>query len=132
MGPVEIRRIERWLATARLTLAISSLFAIWMYPTQISSALGLGGTTTWVGKFSAGVSIQNFTHVILAVGLPIGSHGIFCFPGGLGVHGVRPMRVHQTEDREMPRPCGFIPNSAEKSGIAPSLDHRICARVRFA
>src|SRR5579864_2176782 len=36
MGPGEVRRIERWLATARLTLAISALFAIWMDPTQIS------------------------------------------------------------------------------------------------
>jgi len=36
MGPGEIRRIERWLATARLALAIPSLFAIWMGPTHIS------------------------------------------------------------------------------------------------
>jgi len=36
MGPGEVRRIERWLATARLALAISALFAIWMEPTQIS------------------------------------------------------------------------------------------------
>jgi hypothetical protein len=36
MGPLEVRRIERWLATARLALAITSLFAIWMYPTRIS------------------------------------------------------------------------------------------------
>jgi signal transduction histidine kinase len=36
MEPGEVRRIERWLATARLALAISALFAIWMEPTQIS------------------------------------------------------------------------------------------------
>jgi len=36
MGPGDVRRTERWLATARLALAISSLFAIWMYPTEIS------------------------------------------------------------------------------------------------
>ena len=36
MGPLEVRRIERWLATARLALAITSLFAVWMYPTRIS------------------------------------------------------------------------------------------------
>jgi signal transduction histidine kinase len=36
MGPGEVRRIERWLATARLALAISALFAIWMGPTHIS------------------------------------------------------------------------------------------------
>jgi signal transduction histidine kinase len=36
MGPGEVRRVERWLATARLALAISALFAIWMDPTQIS------------------------------------------------------------------------------------------------
>jgi signal transduction histidine kinase len=35
MEPGEIRRIERWLATARLGLAISALFAIWMDPTEI-------------------------------------------------------------------------------------------------
>ena len=32
MGPGEVRRIERWLATARVGLAISALFAIWMDP----------------------------------------------------------------------------------------------------
>ena len=32
MGPSEVRRIERWLATARVGLAISALFAIWMDP----------------------------------------------------------------------------------------------------
>jgi signal transduction histidine kinase len=36
IGPGEVRRIERWLATARLTLAISALFALWMDRTQIS------------------------------------------------------------------------------------------------
>ena len=36
MEPSEVRRIERWLATARLALAISALFAVWMGPTPIS------------------------------------------------------------------------------------------------
>ena len=35
MEPGEVRRIERWLATARLGLAISALFAVWMDPTEI-------------------------------------------------------------------------------------------------
>ena len=55
MGPVEIRRIERWLATARLTLAISSLFAIWMYPTQIS----------WWAQWLLGIYIIHGTVVML-------------------------------------------------------------------
>ena len=35
MAPGEVRRIERWLATARLGLAIAALFAVWMDPTEI-------------------------------------------------------------------------------------------------
>ena len=35
LGPGETRRIERWLASARVFLAISALFAIWMDPTEI-------------------------------------------------------------------------------------------------
>src|SRR5437660_2869881 len=35
LGPCENRRIERWLASARVFLAISALFAIWMDPTEI-------------------------------------------------------------------------------------------------
>jgi len=34
-GPREVRRIERWLATARVFLAISALVAVWMDPTGI-------------------------------------------------------------------------------------------------
>lgn len=55
MGPGEARRIERWLATARLTLAISSLFAIWMYPTQIS----------WCAHWLLGIYIIHGTVVML-------------------------------------------------------------------
>jgi signal transduction histidine kinase len=55
MGPVEIRSIERWLATARLTLTISSLFAIWMYPTQIS----------WWAQWLLGIYIIHGTVVML-------------------------------------------------------------------
>lgn len=35
VGPGEIRRIERWLASARVFLAIAALFAIWMNPSEI-------------------------------------------------------------------------------------------------
>src|SRR5881394_2504478 len=34
--PDEIRRIERWLATARVFLAISALVALWMDPSELS------------------------------------------------------------------------------------------------
>jgi signal transduction histidine kinase len=40
MGRGEVRRIERWLATARVFLTISALFAIWIDPTQL-------GYTRW-------------------------------------------------------------------------------------
>ena len=36
IGPSEVRRTERWLATARVSLAVCALFAVWIYPTQIS------------------------------------------------------------------------------------------------
>ncbi|HVO81560.1 MAG TPA: histidine kinase [Terriglobales bacterium] len=36
MGPGEVRRIERWLASARVFLAIAALFTIWMNPGEIS------------------------------------------------------------------------------------------------
>ena len=55
MGPGEVRRIERWLATARLTLAISALFAIWMDPTQIS----------WWAHWLLGIYIIHGTVVML-------------------------------------------------------------------
>lgn len=45
--PSEIRRIERWLATARVFLAVSALAAIYMDPTQLGHApvaYGLLGT----------------------------------------------------------------------------------------
>ena len=35
MGPGEIRRTERWLATARVSLALAALVAIWMDPAAI-------------------------------------------------------------------------------------------------
>jgi len=55
MGPREVRRIERWLATARLTLAISALFAIWMDPSQIS----------WWAHWLLGIYIIHGTVVML-------------------------------------------------------------------
>ncbi len=39
MGPGEIRRTERWLATARVFLAVSSLVAIWMDPAEVRYSL---------------------------------------------------------------------------------------------
>src|SRR6202046_3748763 len=36
--PGEVRRIERWLATSRVFLAISALAAIYMDPTQLGHA----------------------------------------------------------------------------------------------
>jgi len=39
LGPGEIRRTERWLATARVFLAISSFVAIWMDPSEIRYSL---------------------------------------------------------------------------------------------
>jgi signal transduction histidine kinase len=37
LSPEEIRRTERWLATARVFLAISALIAVWMDPAEIRS-----------------------------------------------------------------------------------------------
>jgi hypothetical protein len=34
-SPGEVRRTERWLATARVFLAISALVAIWLDPAEI-------------------------------------------------------------------------------------------------
>ncbi|MGO9647828.1 MAG: sensor histidine kinase [Terriglobales bacterium] len=39
MGPGEVRRIERWLASARVFLAVSALVAIWMDPGAIRYSL---------------------------------------------------------------------------------------------
>jgi hypothetical protein len=39
MGPGEVRRIERWLASARVFLAVSALVAIWMDPAEIRYSL---------------------------------------------------------------------------------------------
>ena len=50
-----MRRIERWLATARLALAISALFAIWMGPTLIS----------WWAHWLLGIYIIHGTVVML-------------------------------------------------------------------
>lgn len=38
IGPEEVRRIERWLASARVFLAISALFTVWMDPAQMRSS----------------------------------------------------------------------------------------------
>src|SRR3984885_7910533 len=39
MGASEIRRTERWLATARVSLALASVVAIWMDPAGIGYSL---------------------------------------------------------------------------------------------
>jgi len=39
MGPGEVRRTERWLATARVSLALASLVAIWMDPAEVRYSL---------------------------------------------------------------------------------------------
>ncbi|HYL14403.1 MAG TPA: histidine kinase [Terriglobales bacterium] len=38
IGPDETRRVERWLASARVFLAISALVAIWLDPSELSSS----------------------------------------------------------------------------------------------
>ena len=38
-SPEEVRRIERWLATARVSLAISALVALWMDPGHITYSI---------------------------------------------------------------------------------------------
>lgn len=38
-SPSEVRRIERWLATARVALAISAVVAIWMDPSRVGYSL---------------------------------------------------------------------------------------------
>src|SRR5438034_6442296 len=37
ISPQEIRRTERWLATARVFLAMSALVAVWMDPGEVRS-----------------------------------------------------------------------------------------------
>src|SRR5215470_18657326 len=44
ISPGEIRRTERWLATARVFLAISALVAVWLDPGEI-------GYSSWVYWF---------------------------------------------------------------------------------
>jgi signal transduction histidine kinase len=39
MSPGEVRRIERWLASARVFLAVSALVAIWMDPAEVHYSL---------------------------------------------------------------------------------------------
>src|SRR6266568_3418279 len=42
-SPGEIRRIERWLASARVFLAISALVAIWRDPGEVSHSVWASG-----------------------------------------------------------------------------------------
>lgn len=43
IGPGEIRRIERWLASARVFLALSALVAIWRDPGEVSNSVWASG-----------------------------------------------------------------------------------------
>src|SRR5207248_2560320 len=43
VGPAEVRRIERWLATARVFLVAASLFAILMDPAEIRHSVWADG-----------------------------------------------------------------------------------------
>ena len=43
MSPGEVRRIERWLATARVFLATAALVTVWMDPAQIRYSLWAHG-----------------------------------------------------------------------------------------
>ena len=45
-SPDEARRIERWLATARVFLALSTLVAIWLDPTELGA--NAGGVPYWL------------------------------------------------------------------------------------
>ena len=42
VNPSEVRRIERWLASARVFLAIAALFAFWMDSTELSNSYWAG------------------------------------------------------------------------------------------
>jgi signal transduction histidine kinase len=55
LGPSEIRQTERWLASARASLAVSALFAIWTYPTEIS----------WWAQWLLGLYLIHSTLVML-------------------------------------------------------------------
>jgi len=57
MGPGEIRRTERWLATARVSLALASLVAIWMDPAEVRYSL-------WAYGILAFYIIQGFFIII--------------------------------------------------------------------
>src|SRR6202035_4120652 len=59
--PGETRRIERWLATARLFLAVSALVAIQMDPTELlHSPRGRGGTLPWPAFAGLHVNVPEF------------------------------------------------------------------------
>ena len=38
MAPEEVHRIERWLATARVFLAMATLVTVWINPAEVRSA----------------------------------------------------------------------------------------------
>jgi signal transduction histidine kinase len=60
VSPDEVRRIERWLATARVFLAISALFAVLMDPGEINPSLGV-----WAAGLLAFYIAQGVVVIIL-------------------------------------------------------------------
>ncbi len=49
-SPEEIRRTERWLATARMFLAISALVAVWMDPGEVRSVWAYALLAFYIGQ----------------------------------------------------------------------------------
>ena len=60
VSPDEVRRIERWLATARVFLAISALIAVLMDPSEIDAAWG-----NWAAGLLAFYIAQGMMTIIL-------------------------------------------------------------------
>jgi signal transduction histidine kinase len=57
IGPGETRRIERWLATGRVALAISAIVAILMNPDQIRLSIWANGLLTFYLAYCVGVML---------------------------------------------------------------------------
>lgn len=53
IGPEEIRRTERWLATARVSLAIAALVAVWIDPAEIRSVWAYALLAIYIGQGTA-------------------------------------------------------------------------------
>lgn len=53
LSPEEVRRTERWLATARVFLAISALIAVWMDPAEIRSVWAYALLVVYIAQGTA-------------------------------------------------------------------------------